>query len=60
MPSTFTCMLIHVIFGTLGRVQSIQPEWQAEHHRWRTFREEYEDLLRKHNIPFDPRYVQGD
>jgi REP element-mobilizing transposase RayT len=147
MPSTFTCLLIHVIFGTLGRVPSIRPElqmdlwsylggilrdkgavalavggvadhvhlligvkpvhrlcdllretkggssewihekwscpsfgWQegygafsvsvsareavrryirhqAEHHRRRTFREEYEDLLRKHNIPFDPDYL---
>ncbi len=27
---------------------------QAEHHRRVTFQEEYEELLRRHGIPFDP------
>jgi REP element-mobilizing transposase RayT len=30
---------------------------QQEHHRTRTFQEEYRDLLRKHGIDFDERYV---
>ena len=32
---------------------------QATHHRHRTFSEEYLDLLKKHGIVFDPRYVLG-
>lgn len=30
---------------------------QQEHHRTRTFQEEYRELLRKHGIDFDERYV---
>jgi putative transposase len=30
---------------------------QEEHHRVRTFREEYEALLREHGIEFDERYL---
>jgi len=32
-------------------------EWQAEHHRTRTFREEYLELLRRHGVEFDERYL---
>jgi putative transposase len=30
---------------------------QQEHHRTRTFQEEYRELLRRHGIDFDERYV---
>jgi REP element-mobilizing transposase RayT len=30
---------------------------QQEHHRRRTFQEEYRAFLLKHNVPFDERYV---
>jgi REP element-mobilizing transposase RayT len=30
---------------------------QEEHHRSRTFQEEYRELLRKHGVEFDERYV---
>jgi putative transposase len=30
---------------------------QREHHRTRTFQEEYRDFLRKHGVDFDERYV---
>ena len=30
---------------------------QAEHHRHRDFRTEYLALLKKHNIPYDPKFV---
>ncbi|GHT25886.1 transposase [Bacteroidia bacterium] len=30
---------------------------QAEHHKKRTFREEYLDMLRKSNVDFDDRYL---
>ena len=32
-------------------------EQQEEHHRSRTFREEYLELLRRHKIEFDERYL---
>ena len=32
-------------------------EAQEEHHRTRTFQEEYRELLRKHGVDFDERYV---
>jgi putative transposase len=32
-------------------------EAQQEHHRKRTFQEEYRELLRKHGVKFDERYV---
>lgn len=32
-------------------------ETQREHHRTRTFQEEYRELLRKHGVDFDERYV---
>jgi len=32
-------------------------EGQQEHHRTRTFQEEYRELLRRHGIDFDERYV---
>ena len=30
---------------------------QEEHHRTRTFQEEYRELLRRHDVEFDERYV---
>lgn len=30
---------------------------QQEHHRTRTFQEEYRELLRKHGVDFDERYA---
>jgi REP element-mobilizing transposase RayT len=30
---------------------------QSEHHRTRSFQEEYRQLLRKHGVDFDERYV---
>ena len=30
---------------------------QPEHHRTRTFQEEYREILRKHGVDFDERYV---
>ncbi|MBA3602490.1 MAG: IS200/IS605 family transposase [Parachlamydiaceae bacterium] len=32
---------------------------QEEHHRNRTFEEEYVDFLNMHNISYDPRYILG-
>ena len=32
-------------------------ETQQEHHRTHTFQEEYRELLRRHGIDFDERYV---
>jgi putative transposase len=32
-------------------------EQQSEHHRTRTFQEEYLSILRKHEMPFDEKYL---
>jgi putative transposase len=32
-------------------------EKQAEHHRTRTFRDEYLELLRRSGVEFDERYI---
>ncbi len=32
-------------------------EAQQEHHRTRTFQEEYREVLRRHGVDFDERYV---
>jgi putative transposase len=32
-------------------------ETQEEHHRSRTFQEEYREFLRKHGVEYDERYV---
>ena len=32
---------------------------QEEHHKQRDFQEELLELLRRHEIPFDPRYIFG-
>ena len=32
-------------------------ETQAEHHQKRDFKQEFLALLKKHRVPFDPRYV---
>jgi putative transposase len=37
---------------TIGYIQN-----QAEHHRTRTFREEYLAILKKHNLQFEDKYV---
>jgi putative transposase len=32
---------------------------QAAHHRTRTFQEEYLSILKKHEMPFDEKYLWG-
>jgi hypothetical protein len=32
---------------------------QAEHHRKRSFEEEFVAFLKKHNVEYDPKYVWG-
>jgi len=39
---------------TIAYIQS-----QAEHHRKRTFEEEFVAFLKKHDVEYDPRYVWG-
>jgi len=34
-------------------------ESQAEHHRKRSFEEEFIAFLKKHNVEYDPRYIWG-
>jgi REP element-mobilizing transposase RayT len=34
-------------------------EQQTEHHRTRTFQEEYLSILKKHDMPFEEKYLWG-
>jgi REP element-mobilizing transposase RayT len=45
-----------VSYSNLNAVQAY-IENQPEHHRVRTFQEEFRELLRRHNIEFDERYI---
>jgi hypothetical protein len=40
--------------GTIAYIQS-----QAEHHRKRSFEEEFIAFLNKHGVEYDPQYVWG-
>jgi len=42
----------------LGAVERYIAD-QKRHHRKKTYEQEFEGLLRKHGIPFDPKYVFG-
>ena len=44
--STFTKLLFHIVYST-----------KEEHHRHRTFQEEFIAMLERHQIKFDPKYV---
>jgi hypothetical protein len=39
--------------------RSVRRVSQQEHHRTRTFQEEYRELLGRHGVHFDERYVWG-
>jgi hypothetical protein len=62
MPQSLSKVILHIVFSTKNRepwlessVRALMP--QQEHHRTRTFQEEYSELLRKHSVQFDERYV---
>ena len=40
-----------------GDVFALHIEGQKEHHRRRTFQEEYREFLRRYEVPYDERYV---
>jgi putative transposase len=44
--------------SNLGTVERYIAD-QERHHRKKTYEQEFEGLLRKHRIPFDPKYVFG-
>ncbi len=45
-----------ISYSNLGKVKHY-IENQREHHRHRTFKEEYLKFLKKYNIPYDERYI---
>jgi putative transposase len=44
--------------SNLGTVERYIAD-QERHHQKKTYEQEFEGLLRKHRIPFDPKYVFG-
>lgn len=45
---------ISQVADTIAYIQS-----QTEHHRKRSFEEEFVTFLKKYNVEYDPRYVWG-
>ena len=56
MSHSYVSNLMHCTFSTKERFPFI-VENQKEHHRKRTFQEEFLKLLDKHCIDYDLRYV---
>ena len=44
--------------SSLGAVERYIAD-QERHHRKKTYEQEFEGLLKKHRIPYDPKYVFG-
>lgn len=44
---------------SLSNVEAVKAylAGQAEHHKARTFQEEFVEFLRRHQIPYDPKYI---
>ncbi len=57
MPQSLARVLVHIIFSTKNRVRFIRPEIEKEHHRKRSFQEEYRAILRQYKVEYDERYV---
>ena len=67
MANTYTQIYIQFVFAVQNRVSLIQPTWkdelykyimnQQQHHKKKTFREEYLELLNRFNIDYNERYI---
>ena len=63
MPSTHISLHYHIVYGafTVNPSQSTKVEQyianQMEHHRKKTFEQEYIDLLRLSGVEFDEKYL---
>ena len=65
MADTFSSLNVHCVFSTKNRqpllVGEIKERFSAfmgvEHHRLRSFQEEYVSFLKKHGIGFEERYL---
>ena len=65
MSQSLSRILVHPVFSTKVREPLIDPdkqvrryiEIQAEHHCMQTFQDEFRELLRRHGMEWDERYV---
>ena len=64
MPSTHVSLHYHLVFSTKDREPLITTEvrervhaYLEQHHRKRSFQDEYREFLAKHEIEFDERYL---
>jgi hypothetical protein len=66
MANTYTQIYIHIVFAVQGRQNLIRREHstviryienQQEHHRRKSFSEEYVELLKRLNVPHHQRYI---
>ncbi|MBU0487029.1 MAG: hypothetical protein KKA07_18460 [Bacteroidetes bacterium] len=67
MANTYTQIYIQTVFSVQNRLSLIQQKWkddlfkyiinQEQHHKKKSFLEEYLDFLNKFNVDYDNRYV---
>ena len=55
MSSTYLSLYYHLVFSTEVLRKYIRN--QREHHRKKTFQEEYIELLKEYGIEFDEKYL---
>jgi hypothetical protein len=68
--STYTFLKYHIVFGTQYRRPLLHVKFrkelyayiarQDEHHRKKSFADEYRELLLRHEIQFDEKYLFDD
>jgi hypothetical protein len=68
MPQSLSHLIVHTVFSTKDRRPFLQSEEirietyaymadQAEHHRKLSYQEELRELLKRHRVAFDERYL---
>ena len=56
MANTYTSLHYHIVFSTKNRQRWLTWK-QTAHHAGHSFEDEYLDILKKHEVEYDPRYV---
>jgi hypothetical protein len=60
MGNTYTQIHIHAVFAVQNRLSLIQKQWEEEqedHHKKRTFEDEYLELLKLFNVHYNEKYI---
>lgn len=57
MANTYTQIHIQAVFTVQNRECIIAKQWKEEHHRKKTFLEEYKEFLNAFEVQYDERYI---